>query len=156
MKDLVSKEHYSYKIHTLLMESSAYPSSIDNSPCMDYPPLLQENLGTPLPWFLKNPSLPKNKGGVHTMALRSLDYVIFCSFLKSFHSFWMDIHLNLWENIEWWCLLMLCSCHFYWFWVNIFVVIKNSSTFPEIWFTTNIWNFCLSRERQNYRKASLN
>ena len=29
------------------------------------------------------------------MALRSLDYVIFCSFLKSFHSFWMDIHLNL-------------------------------------------------------------
>ena len=30
MKDLLSNEHYSYKIHTLLMNRSAYPSSIDN------------------------------------------------------------------------------------------------------------------------------
>ena len=31
MKDLQSKEHYSYKIHTLLMRGSAYPHSIDTS-----------------------------------------------------------------------------------------------------------------------------
>ena len=31
MKDLLGKEHYSYKIHTSLMQSSA-PSSIDNPP----------------------------------------------------------------------------------------------------------------------------
>ena len=31
MEDLLSKEHYCYKIHTLLMESSAYPlPSIDD------------------------------------------------------------------------------------------------------------------------------
>ena len=43
MKDLLSKEHYYYKIHTLLMKIIAYPRSIDN-PYMDYPPFLQENL----------------------------------------------------------------------------------------------------------------
>ena len=33
MKDLLSKEHYPYKIHILSMKSSAYPPSIaDNSP----------------------------------------------------------------------------------------------------------------------------
>ena len=40
MKDLLSKEHYCYKIHTLLMKSSAYHFSSDNPlplPCMDYP-----------------------------------------------------------------------------------------------------------------------
>ena len=30
MKKLLSKEHYCYKIHALLMKSSAYPLSIDN------------------------------------------------------------------------------------------------------------------------------
>ena len=31
MKDLLSKDHYCYKIHTLLMKPSAYkPPSIDN------------------------------------------------------------------------------------------------------------------------------
>ena len=30
MKDLQSKEHYCYKIHTLLMKSSAYLLSIDS------------------------------------------------------------------------------------------------------------------------------
>ena len=42
MKDLLSKEDYCYKIHTL-MKSSAYPIlSINNSPIwtIDYPPEL--------------------------------------------------------------------------------------------------------------------
>ena len=49
MKDLLSKEHYCYEIHTSLMKSSAYllfyrhPLSID----MGYPPFLQENLDPP-------------------------------------------------------------------------------------------------------------
>ena len=39
MKDLMSKEHHCYKILTLVMKSSAYPSSIDNNatPNMDFP-----------------------------------------------------------------------------------------------------------------------
>ena len=44
MKDLLSKGHYCYKIHTLLMKSSAYLFSSDNPlplPCMDYPYLPQ-------------------------------------------------------------------------------------------------------------------
>ena len=32
MNDLLSKEHYCYKIHTLLTKSTAYPPSIDNPP----------------------------------------------------------------------------------------------------------------------------
>ena len=32
MKALLSKEHYCYKIHTLLMKSSAYPPLIGNPP----------------------------------------------------------------------------------------------------------------------------
>ena len=48
MKDLLSKEHYCLKIHTLLMKSSAPPPSIDNPPYMDDPPpFLQENLDPP-------------------------------------------------------------------------------------------------------------
>ena len=31
MKNLLTKEHYCYKIYTLLMKSSAYPLSIDNA-----------------------------------------------------------------------------------------------------------------------------
>ena len=37
MKDLLSKEHYCYKIHTVLMKSIAYPPSIDN-PLYGLPP----------------------------------------------------------------------------------------------------------------------
>ena len=50
MKDLLSKEDYCYKIHTL-MKSSAYPiPSINNSPIwtIDYPPEL------PSSTFFKN------------------------------------------------------------------------------------------------------
>ena len=53
MRDLLSKEHHCYKIHALLMKSSAYSLSIDNPPNMGYPPLLQENLDSP---FYENPN----------------------------------------------------------------------------------------------------
>ena len=32
MNDLLSQEHYCYKIHTSLTKSTAYPPSIDNPP----------------------------------------------------------------------------------------------------------------------------
>ena len=53
MKDgeLLSKEHYCYKIHTLQMKSSAYPHSTDVNPLYGLPrPLLQENRD-PLPFY---------------------------------------------------------------------------------------------------------
>ena len=37
MKNLLSKEHYRFKIYTLLMKSSAYPTFCRQSPCMGYP-----------------------------------------------------------------------------------------------------------------------
>ena len=43
MKDLISKVHDCYKIHTLLRTGNFYPSSIDN-PLYGYLPFLQENL----------------------------------------------------------------------------------------------------------------
>ena len=68
MKDLRSKEHYDYKIHTLLMASSAppiyrqtpsymdyshpflHPPSIDN-PLYGLPPFLQIILDPPPPFY---------------------------------------------------------------------------------------------------------
>ena len=56
MEDLLSKEHYCYKIHGSLMTSSAYPPSVDN-PLYGLPPppppppppaFLQEKLDFPL------------------------------------------------------------------------------------------------------------
>ena len=43
MKYLLIKEHYCYKILTLPPKSSAYPHSVD-TPYMNYPTFLQENL----------------------------------------------------------------------------------------------------------------
>ena len=38
MKDLLSKEHYCYKIHTLLMKNSAYPHLLEaTSPMEGFP-----------------------------------------------------------------------------------------------------------------------
>ena len=48
MKDLLSKEQYCYKIHTLFTKSSASPLSIDNPLC-ELPPFLRENLDPPPP-----------------------------------------------------------------------------------------------------------
>ena len=41
MKDLLSKEHYCHKVHTLLMKSSAYPPCLPppSLRCMDFLPL---------------------------------------------------------------------------------------------------------------------
>ena len=47
MKDLLSKEHYCYKIHTSLLESSAAPFYRQPLPYMHYPPFLSENLDPP-------------------------------------------------------------------------------------------------------------
>ena len=51
MKYLLSKEPYSYGIHTLLMKSSAYPLLLQTTPLYELPPLpppfLQENLAPP-------------------------------------------------------------------------------------------------------------
>ena len=65
MEDLQSKEHYFYKINTLLMKSSAYlPFYRQPLPCMDYPPSLEENLDPLcLLWFKKNPNHPISRGG---------------------------------------------------------------------------------------------
>ena len=52
MKDLLSKKYYCYKIHKLLMKSSAYsPLSMEN-----LAPFLQENLDSPFYDFSKIPN----------------------------------------------------------------------------------------------------
>ena len=55
MKDLLSKEHYCHKIHTLLMKSIAYPSPCTDPPPTPAPPFLQENLDLPPSMIFKNP-----------------------------------------------------------------------------------------------------
>ena len=44
MKNLLSKEHNCYKIHTLLMKSSAYPLSMDNPPIWANPHFYKKSL----------------------------------------------------------------------------------------------------------------
>ena len=53
MKDLLTKKHYCYKVHTSLMTSSAYPPSVDNPLYglphpLPPPPFLQEKLDSAL------------------------------------------------------------------------------------------------------------
>ena len=64
MKDLLSKDHYCYKIHTLLMKPSAYnPPSIDNF-LYGLPPIYKKILSSlPLLLFFKNlnPTINKRK-----------------------------------------------------------------------------------------------
>ena len=60
MEDLLSKEHYCYKIHGSLMTSSAYPPSVDNSLYGPPPPphSYKKNLIPPFYDFSKVPNLP--------------------------------------------------------------------------------------------------
>ena len=68
MKDLRSKEHYCYKIYTLLMKSSAHPPYIEN-PLDVLPPssIFKRKSCPTLLWFFKNLSPPLNKGGGFTL-----------------------------------------------------------------------------------------
>ena len=54
MKDLLSKEHYYYKIHRLFMKSSSYPTFTDNSLISANLPYLQEKLDPPSMIFQKS------------------------------------------------------------------------------------------------------
>ena len=50
MKDLLSKEHYCYKIHTSLSKSTGYPACY-KQPLYGLPPFLQENPDSPFLFF---------------------------------------------------------------------------------------------------------
>ena len=66
MKDLLSKEHYYYQIHTLSMKSIAYalPPSIDTP----LPNFCKKILIPPSIIFRKSqPPINKGGGGAHTM-----------------------------------------------------------------------------------------
>ena len=80
MKDLLSKRHYCYKTHTLLMKSSAYrPAPFyeqPNNPSIWTTPHFTRKLISPSLIFQKaptNPLLPpippNGEGGVHTTVL---------------------------------------------------------------------------------------
>ena len=79
MKDLLSKEHYCYKIHTLLMKSSTYLLFYRHSntlhPYMGYLPFLPENLDPTFYDFLKIPSPPISKGEDGEVTLRILHVI---------------------------------------------------------------------------------
>ena len=51
MKDLLGKEPYCYKIHILLMKSSAYPTSIENSPISSTASYFYKKIYIPLLFF---------------------------------------------------------------------------------------------------------
>ena len=59
MEDVLSKEHYCYKIYTLSMKGIAYP------PFYRQPPFLQENLDLPPPSIFPNSHYDSHYGS-HT------------------------------------------------------------------------------------------
>ena len=82
MKDLLSKEHYCCKFHTLSVKSSAYPPFY-----IDYTPFLQENLHRPIT-VSGEVSLYEHSLKVQQKSLKTaLDEVHFIVNLYSFYSF---------------------------------------------------------------------
>ena len=77
MKDLLSKDHYCYKIHTLLMKSSAYSPSIDN-PLYGLPTRIYKKILTPASMIFQKSQPPINQEGAHTMVFEwnSLSVVV--------------------------------------------------------------------------------
>ena len=69
MKDLLSKEYYCYKIHALLMKSTAYLLLYRHPHDMGNPLFLQENLDPPFYMIFKksqpscNPIIKRGGGG---------------------------------------------------------------------------------------------
>ena len=61
MNDLLSKDHYCYKIYTLLMKSSAYPISIDN-PAVWATPYFYKKILIPTSMVFQKSQPPKTKG----------------------------------------------------------------------------------------------
>ena len=77
MKDLLTKKHYCYKVHTSLMTSSAYPPSV-----------YKKNLIPPFNDFSKIPPLRTvDKGGSH--------YAVIHQYLNSFDCLLMVQILSL-------------------------------------------------------------
>ena len=55
MKDLLSKQHYSYTVYTLLMKSSAYPLLLTTPPIwITFPHFYKKILSLPPLWLFKN------------------------------------------------------------------------------------------------------
>ena len=74
MKYLLSKKHYCYKTHTLLMQSSAYPSPSINNHLYGLTPFLQENLDPSPPMIFQKSRIRRRgggrcDGGVHTIVV---------------------------------------------------------------------------------------
>ena len=69
MKDLLRKEHYCNKIHTLLMKNSAYAPSIDNPSKYTTPTtIFTRRFWSSLSMFFKKSQPPINKA-VHAIIL---------------------------------------------------------------------------------------
>ena len=90
MKNLLTKKHYCYKIHTSLMTSSAHPPSVDN-PLYGLTPLphfYKKNLIAPFYDFSKIPPLQTvDKGGSH--------YAVIHQYLNSYDCLLMVQILSL-------------------------------------------------------------
>ena len=92
MKDLLTKKHYCYKVHTSLMTSSAYPPSVDNPLYGLTPP--------PPPHFYKKNLIPPFNDFSKIPPLRTVDkegsqYAVIHQYLNSFDCLLMVQILSL-------------------------------------------------------------
>ena len=90
MKNLLSKDHCLYKIHALLMESSAPPSSIEIPHFIDYSPIFtRKSFPLPSRTFQKSQSLCKGNSSqirqihVKSKILKFLKYSPFDSLIEN-------------------------------------------------------------------------
>ena len=103
MEDLLSKEHYSYKIYALKMESSAYPPSplLQTTPFYKQSPIFTGKSLSSLLGFFKNSNLPINKGGegwggVHILIIFQVHQIFIEQFLSyvKVYIFWKGVLLT--------------------------------------------------------------
>ena len=82
MKDLLSKDHYSYKIHTLLIKAIAYSPRLKSNPQYGVPPIFTEKIFSPPSIILlKFSNSPINKGGSHCDCKYTAGVLVFFVFL---------------------------------------------------------------------------
>ena len=81
MKDLLSKDHYCYKIYTLLIKAIAYSPRLWSKPLYGVPPIFTGKIFIPPIILLKFSNSPINNGGSHYDCRYTTRVLVFFVFL---------------------------------------------------------------------------
>ena len=121
MKDLLSKDHYCYKIHKFLMTTVLTPCSIGNPHYGLYPVFTRKSLPLPSPLTLSSMIFQKSQPSINRGDSRYADFIFDFLFLRNFvimsltlpvpcifeSCIEIEIKLNFYIHTSLWCLKRL-------------------------------------------------